>query len=316
MATHLVTGGAGFIGSHLVDGLVALGHDVVVLDDLSSGKVENLASVMDRVRLIEGDVCDPQTASAACRGVSWVFHLAALTSVPESVTDPLAYHRVDVDGTLNMLEAARQSGARRFLFAGSCAVYGDFGDRPVPETAPPDPLSPYAAAKLAAEAYVRSYRFGLGFDTVAFRFFNVFGPRQRADSPYAAVVPKFLERLISGGRPTIFGDGEQSRDMIYVGDLVRALTIAAQRDILPSGVYNIGSGKPVRVIEVMREAARALGKSFEPEFAPPRPGDILHSRGDVSRIAREIGFEPDISFARGMAATARWFQEHRKATRP
>ena len=309
MAKVAVTGGAGFIGSHLVEALLGAGFEVAVVDDLSSGSRDNLPSAGRRLRLLVGDVGDGAVLRRAFRGAEAVFHLAARTSVPESVADPVSYHRVNAGGTLEALLRAREAGARRFVLAGSCAVYGDVGGRAARETLAPAPASPYAAAKLAAEAYLRAFRESLGFDAVALRFFTVYGPRQRPDSPYAAVVPRFFEALLAGGRPTVFGTGKQTRDLVYVGDVAAAcLAVAAARGPL-SPVYNLGTGRSTSVLALLREAARALGAPAAPRFEPARPGEILRSRADVSLLRREVGFRASVSLSEGIRRTACWFRD-------
>jgi UDP-glucose 4-epimerase len=306
VAKILITGGAGFIGSHLAEAAVKNGDEVIVLDDLSSGSRENLEGAGPAATLQVGDVCDPEATDRAVRGVDVVFHLAALTSVPESVEDPRRFHRVNVGGTLTVLEAARNAGARRFLLASSCAVYGETGDDPAREAAPPSPLSPYAATKLACEGYCRAYRNALGLETTALRLFNVFGPRQTADSPYAAVVPLFLAVLRGGERPVVYGDGLQTRDLVYVEDVASAFLALAGTERNPSTVYNVGTGRAVTVLEILARAADALGVGGEADFLPARPGEIRHSVADVSRLRADTGFDPTVSFAEGMKRTARW----------
>jgi nucleoside-diphosphate-sugar epimerase len=245
----------------------------------------------------------------ACRGVEAVFHLAALTSVPESLEAPLAFNRVDVEGTLVALVEARRAGVRRFLLAGSCAAYGEGSSRPAREEDMGTPLSPYAAAKAAAEAYCHAFRAAFGFDAVVMRFFNVFGPRQRADSPYAAVVPRFLSALARGEKPQVFGTGEQTRDLIFVEDVASACLAVARAQGPLSPVYNVGTGRGTRVLEILERAASAMGVPAEADFLPARPGEILHSRADVSRLEREVGFNACVSFKEGMNRTAAWLRK-------
>ncbi len=304
MKKTLVTGGAGFIGSHLVEALVRRGDDVVVLDDLSTGAAANLEAVAERIRLAVGDVADTTLLADVLAGVDTVFHLAALTSVTESVEDPEAFHRVDAGGTLAVLSAARAAGVRRFVLAGSCAAYGEGGEIPATETDPVDPLSPYAAAKLAAEAYAKAYRNAFGLEAVTLRFFNVYGPRQRADAAYAAVVPRFLDALLSKERPTVFGSGEQTRDLVFVEDVVSACLAASDVEALSSPVLNVASGRSVSVLEVLEACGAALGVVPDPVFEPARPGDILHSRADVTRLAEVLGFRASISLKEGIRRTA------------
>ncbi|MHC4600816.1 MAG: NAD-dependent epimerase/dehydratase family protein [Planctomycetota bacterium] len=306
MAKILITGGAGFIGSHIAEAAARKGDEVVVLDDLSAGSRENLEGAGSAVTLQIGDVCDPAAVARAVRGVDAVFHLAALTSVPESLKDPLRFHQVNVGGTLAALEAARKAGVRRFLFASSCAVYGETGETPAREDAPPSPLSPYAATKLAGEGYGRAYRTAYGLAVTSLRLFNVFGPRQTADSPYAAVVPTFLSALTSGERPVVYGDGRQTRDLVYVEDAASAFLTLGGEGEGPSALYNVGTGRAVSVLEILERAAGSVGATGEADFLPARPGEIRNSVADVSRLTAETGFAPAVPFPEGMENTARW----------
>lgn len=303
MLPVLVTGGAGFIGSHLVDALIAKGHPVRVLDDLSSGLAENLAP---QVELIEGDLSDVHVVRKACDGASLVFHQGALGSVRRSVEAPLVTDAVNVHGTLAVLDAAREAGVRRVIAASSSSVYGGEAPLPTSELHPPAPKSPYAVSKLAGEHYCRVYASLYGLETVVLRYFNVYGPRQRPDSPYAAVIPLFIAALAEGRGPVIEGDGLQSRDFTYVGDVVEAnlRAAAAPADRCSGRLYNVAGGRAYTMLEILATIAEILGlPEPNPEFAGPRPGDIRASSADLSTIRADLGFEPSVSLEAGLRAT-------------
>lgn len=309
MMRALVTGGAGFIGSHLVEDLVRDGFAVRVLDDFSSGRRENLRVVAADVEVIEGDAADPGVVREATRGVDVVFHLAAIPSVQRSVERPEETQRANVDAALAVLEAARAERVQRLVLAGSSAVYGDRGEGPKSEEDPVEPLSPYAAQKLAAEALFRCYAHSFGLRTVVLRYFNVYGPRQDPRSPYSGVISLFCAALAQGRPPTIFGDGRQTRDFVFVGDVVRANRAAAERDLPPGAVVNVGGGRPVaieRLFELVRDAAvEAVGDAarLEPLRGPARAGEVRHSRADLSRARRWLGYEPRVTLEEGLRRT-------------
>jgi UDP-glucose 4-epimerase len=305
----LVTGGAGFIGSHLVEALAAGGRPVRVLDDFSTGQRANLAAVRPAPEIVDGDVADPATVERAMAGVGLVFHLAALASVQLSVENPGATHRVCATGTLNILDSARRAGARRVVYAASASAYGVPRGDVQTEDEPVRPLSPYAAAKLAGELYAQAFATTYGLETVCLRFFNIFGPRQRADSPYSGVIALFTQALLAGRTPRVYGDGLQSRDFTYVGDVVQALLKAAAAPGVSGRVYNVGTGRGVSVLELVAALNRLLGTERRPEHGPPRAGDVRHSRADISRARRDLGYEPAVSFEDGLARTLRWYQE-------
>jgi len=296
----LVTGGAGFIGSHLVEALVARGCQVRVLDNLSSGVAERLAHVGAAVELRTGDVRDAAAVTAAATGVEAIFHLAALVSVSQSVAQPLATFEVNHGGTLNVLEAARHSRVRRVVLASTCAVYGDTTRLPVHEHDPLAPMSPYAGAKLAAEQACTLYARLYGVETVALRCFNIYGPRQDPASPYAAVVPRFLAALRAGGQPTIYGDGLQTRDFIYVGDIVAALWAAATLPGVAGALYNVGRGEATSVLALANGLGALLGVPVRPTFVPERAGEVRHSRADVAAFAA-VGFTAAVGLHAGLA---------------
>jgi UDP-glucose 4-epimerase len=304
----LVTGGAGFIGSHLVEALTAQGRRVRVLDDLSTGLKTNLAAVRPAPELIDGDVGDAAAVARAVAGVEVVYHLAALASVQKSVEDPAATHRVCATGTLHVLDAARRAGVRRVVYAASSSAYGVPPSDVQTEADPPMPLSPYAAAKLAGELYCQAFATTFGLETVRLRFFNIFGPRQRADSPYSGVIALFLAALSEGRTPTIFGDGQQSRDFTYVTDVVRALTRAAAAPGVSGRVYNVGTGRSVNLLELIAALNRLLRTSITAKHGPERAGDVRHSRADISRTRRDLGYEPAVPFEEGLAHTLAWYR--------
>jgi nucleoside-diphosphate-sugar epimerase len=304
----LITGGAGFIGSALVRGLLDSGHEVLILDDLSTGSRGNLEGV--EVRLVEGDVRDPDAVREAAAGAEVVFHLAALPSVARSVVDPVTAHRVNVDGTVNVLIAARDAGARRLVYTSSSSVYGDTPTLPKHEDMPVQPRSPYAAAKLAGEAYCRAFDASFDLETVSLRPFNVFGPRQDPDSPYAAVIPRFVTAMRAGQQPEIFGDGRQSRDFTYVVNMVAALLLAADAGPEAAGeVMNVGSGGRTSLLELVSALNELLGTDLAPVFADPRPGDVRDSEASVEKAGRLIGYRPNVGIREGLDQTVRWLSE-------
>lgn len=304
----LVTGGAGFIGSHLSETLVTLGASVVVLDDLSGGDVRNLES-FGPVECVKGSILDTATLARCTRGCAYVFHQAALGSVPRSVEQPRLYSDVNTTGTLNVLEAAREAGVRRVMFAASSSVYGD---NPVPwvETMPLLPRSPYAATKAAGEALMGAWSGSYGLDTVCLRYFNIFGPRQNANSAYAAVLAAFAKAILSGEPPTIYGDGGQSRDFTFVANAVQANLLAARREPPMRGqVINVGTGGRVSVNELAAEVAEILARpDLAPIHKPERVGDLRHSFADLSRAKSVLGYEPVVDFQVGLRQTLAWYK--------
>ena len=305
---YLVTGGAGFIGSHIVTALVARGDEVRVFDNLSSGSRANLAHVGGKIELVEGDLLDPAAVERAVDGVDVIFHEAALASVPRSVEQPLDTHGVCVTGTLYLLQAARKAGVRRLVFAGSSSVYGNQRAMSKRETDLLSPLSPYAAAKMAGEAYCHSFTAVYGLETVVLRYFNVFGPRQDPNSEYSAVIPKFVALMLRGKRPLVFGDGQQSRDFTYVEDVVRGNLLAAESKQASGRVFNIACGRQQSLLQLIDSINSALGTSIEPEFAPPRAGDVRESLADIAAAREALGYEPSIDFDEGLRRSIEYYR--------
>jgi nucleoside-diphosphate-sugar epimerase len=313
MAKVCVTGAAGFIGGHLSEALLLQGHEVVGLDDFSSGKRENAALLarFPGFSLIEGSIADPRAVERAVVGATWVFHLAAIPSVPLSMAEPGRTNAVNVGGTVNVLEAARRGGAQRVVLACSCAAYGDGPEQPKHELLQPRPMSPYAAQKLACELYAVTYTRAYGLPCVALRFFNVYGPRQDPKSEYAAAVPRFTTRLLSGERPIVFGDGQQTRDFVHVSDVVRANLLAAQSEKAPGEVINVASGHSASLVELIGTLKQAIGpevSALEIEHQAARAGDLRASSADISKARALLGYEPRIQLDEGLAGVVDSFR--------
>jgi UDP-glucose 4-epimerase len=299
MAVYLVTGGAGFIGSHIVEALSRRGDCARVLDNFTTGKRANLAHLPD-VEVIEGDIRDTAMVSEAMAGVDYVIHQAALVSVMQSMADPTTTHDVNATGTLNLLKAAQEVGVKRFVLASSCAVYGDNDDLPLNETSAPRPLSPYAASKLIGEVYCQTFQRAYGVPTVCLRYFNVYGPRQDPDSEYAAVIPKFAQRMKHGQSPIIYGDGQQTRDFVHVSNVACANLLACERDEAIGQVLNVASGCEVTLLDLIAAFGELCHAQFIPQFEPARPGDIRRSRGDNMKSAALLDFRPSIALTDGL----------------
>jgi UDP-glucose 4-epimerase len=305
-----VTGGAGFIGSHLVDALVARGAEVCVIDDLSFGRTSNLAGVDDRIRLVRGSILDRDAIAGAVGGASIVFHLAAMPSVPRSVEDPVSSFEVNAVGALRVLEAARQAGVSRVIYAASSSAYGDQPGLPRVETMAPDVRSPYAAVKCAGEYLMRAYAHCYDLSSVSLRYFNIFGPRQRRDSPYAAVMPRFVHALMSGEEPVVFGDGSQTRDFTHVSNAVRANLLAGAVDgPLRGEVVNIACGERTALLDIVERMASILGVEPRFRFAPPRVGEVQHSLASVEAARALFGYEPVTTLDDGLAQTVAWYRD-------
>src|SRR5262245_49646084 len=310
MAIHLVTGGAGFIGSHIVEALVERCDEVRVLDNLSTGKLENLAAVADRIDLISGDVSDKAAVMRAVAGCRVVFHQAALASVPRSVEDPLATHAACATGTLVLLDEARKAGVQRVVYAASSSAYGNppSSSAAKRETDLPSPLSPYAAAKLAGEKYCEAFWHSYGFETVALRYFNVFGPRQDPSGPYAAVIPLFIKAILAGRQPTIFGDGRQTRDFTYVENVVQANLLAAKESGAAGQVFNVGSGSAISLLDLLAALNSTMETAVEPNFRPERTGDVRDSLADITRTREVLGFDPAVGLTEGLSKTVGYYR--------
>ncbi len=305
----LVTGGAGFIGGHLAARLAELGHTVRVLDNFATGRRSNLLALPDDVELVEGDVQSYERVHNAVAGCEVVFHQAALPSVPRSLQDPLTSHATNLTGTLNLLLASRDSGVRRLVYASSSSVYGANPDLPKREDMPPAPISPYAVAKLGGEGYCRSFSEVYGLETVALRYFNVFGPRQDPTSQYAAVIPNFISALLLDRPPRVFGDGEQSRDFTYVDNVVEANLRAVDAPGVAGRAFNVAAGQSITLNELLAQLRELTGSEVAAQHAPPRAGDIRHSRADITRAREELGYSPGLGLREGLRPTVEHYRE-------
>ncbi|MBM4272753.1 MAG: SDR family oxidoreductase [Deltaproteobacteria bacterium] len=316
----LITGGAGFIGSNIAEALLKKGESVRILDNFSTGTRKNLPGSSSRLEIMEGDIRDMDTCRRAARGVDYVLHHAALTSIPRSVEDPLLNNEINITGTLNMLVAARDAGVTRLIFASSCAVYGDTtapgsrrhrkeNNRPLTEKTKPSPLSPYAVSKVVGEEYCRLFSELYHLNTIALRYFNVFGPRQDPASEYAAVIPKFIATLLRRRQPTIYGDGNQTRDFIFIDDVVRANLLACTAENAAGKVFNVACGRRVNLHELLHELRKILKVNITPIHEEARPGDIRHSWADISHAEKFLGFVPVCSLHHGLSRTAKWLKK-------
>jgi nucleoside-diphosphate-sugar epimerase len=313
---YVVTGGAGFIGSHLVDHLIAAGQDVAVLDDWSTGKPENLSASLDSIELIEGSVADLATCARAFRGADYVLHQAALASVPRSLKDPIATHHANATGTLNVLIAARDAGVKRVVYAASSSAYGNTTELPKREDMVARPLSPYAVSKLAGEGYLRAFTSAFGVPTIALRYFNIFGPRQDPNSQYAAVIPRFVTAALAGEAPAIYGDGEQTRDFTFVANAVHANILACEAPAEACGdVYNIGCGSATSLNELWRRIVAFSHSSSVARHEPSRAGDVRDSLASLSHSRRMLGYEPLVDLDEGLRVTVEWFVMHAQPSR-
>lgn len=312
MAKYLVTGGAGFIGGHLVEALVRRGHTVTVFDDLSSGSRENLAAVEGNVELIQGDLRSVEGVRRASKGKDGVFHQGAAASVPWSIREPRATNEINITGTLNVLATARENDVRRVVMASSSSVYGNAAALPKVESMGIEPLSPYALQKAAGEYYARMFHPLYGLETVALRYFNIFGPRQDPKSEYAAVIPRFITKMLAGERPLIFGDGSQSRDFAFVENAVNANIAAMEAPATACGqAYNVGCGEAISLNHLVECINTILGAKLQPEYAEPRAGDVKHSLADISAAQKNLGYKPAVNFQDGLRRTIDWFRSAR-----
>ena len=310
MARTLVTGGCGFIGSHLVDSLLEEGHDVIVVDNLSSGRIDNLQRALPGIQFYEHDIRNFGMLCELMQGVDFVFHQAAVASVGKSVMDPVETHEVNVHGTLNVLLAAKEARVKRVIFASSAAIYGSISSPIKVENLGFMPLSPYAASKLAGEGYMQAFYHSYGLETLCLRYFNVYGPRQDPNSDYASVIPSFALALLRGDRPTIYGDGTQSRDFCYVKDVAKANILATRAASACGQPINIGSGRAITVNDLASEMRQILVQSAEPLYTETRPGDVRHSLASIDRASEELGYSPEISLRIGLEETLKWYEQH------
>jgi nucleoside-diphosphate-sugar epimerase len=315
MARYLVTGGAGFIGSHIVHTLVADGHQARVVDDLSSGKLDNLADISAKVEFLQGDIRDRTLIRKAVPGCDYVLHVAAWRSVPKSMNDPYGYADVNVLATVSILEEAVKAKCKRVVVVSSSSVYGNSDKVPLTEDLPTNPISPYACSKLADEIYCGMFYRGFKLETAAVRYFNVFGPRQSLENQYAVVIPKFITCVLKGEAPPIYGDGTQSRDFTYVDNVVEGTLRAATEPKAAGEVFNIALGEEHSVLDLLSEINKILGKDVKPTFLPPRAGDVKRTLADPSKAQKLLGFEGKIRFAEGLRRTVEWFKAHPAASR-
>ncbi|MFH0771034.1 MAG: SDR family oxidoreductase [Candidatus Omnitrophota bacterium] len=307
MKSYLVTGGAGFIGSNIVGELVKRGERVRVIDNFSFGKRENINGFLNKIELIEGDIRDQAVLRKAIEGCDYVIHQAALRSVPKSVQDPLLFNEVNVGGTLNVLMLSLEAKVKRVVFASSSSIYGDSVKLPQKEDQLPQPVSPYAATKLAGEHYCRVFSKSYGLETVSLRYFNVFGPKQSLESEYAVVIPKFITCMMQGERPPVHGDGTQSRDFTYVDNVVDANLMAAAREGVSGEVFNIACGKSCNLLELIKALNEILGKNISPQFTAPRPGDVKHTLSNVAKMRTLLSLNPKVDFLQGLRKTVEYF---------
>ncbi|MFH1045723.1 MAG: SDR family oxidoreductase [Candidatus Omnitrophota bacterium] len=310
MSVYLVTGGAGFIGSNIVEALVKRGEQVRVLDNFVSGKRENLTAHLKQIELTEGDIRDVALLRKVAKGVDFILHQAALRSVPKSVEDPLSYNEVNVGGTLNVLLAAKEAAVKRVVFASSSSVYGDTVVFPEKEIHLAAPISPYAASKIAGEHYCHVFASVYGLETVSLRYFNVFGPRQSLESHYAVVVPRFIVNMLHDKPAPIHGDGKQSRDFTHIDNVVQANILAATVPAISGRVFNIACGKDYSVLELVEYINKILGKKIKPVFSPPRAGDVARTVADISQAKKLLKLTIQVDFEQGLRKTAAWFKEH------
>lgn len=308
--TYLVTGGAGFIGSHIAERLVRDGHNVRVLDDLSSGHQANLASMPDSVEFIEGDIRNTQVVNEAVKGAYVVFHEAALGSVPRSVADPVTTHHVNITGTLNVFLASRDAGVRRVIYASSSSVYGETPVLPKREDMSPQPLSPYALSKLAGEHYASVFKHVYNFEIVSLRYFNIFGPRQDPESQYAAVIPRFITALLNGKAPVVYGDGLQSRDFTFVENVVNANLLAAEADGIAGEAFNVACGGRYTLLDLLTKTKEILGSDIKPVHEATRAGDVRDSQASIEAAQQAFGYRVSVDFAEGLQKTIEWYKQN------
>ena len=317
MALYLITGVAGFIGSSLARAVLSQGDQVRGVDNFSTGKRDNITEILGKIDFREADLLNLEAMHEACRGVDYVFHEAAIPSVPKSVLDPLGSNRANVDGTVHVLIAARDAKVKRVVYAASSSAYGDTPTLPKQEGMPPNPISPYAVAKLASEYYMTSFYRCYGLETVCLRYFNIFGPRQDPNSPYSGVLAKFITQMLGGEPPTIFGDGEQSRDFTYIDNVVSANLLAAKASPAKAvgQVFNVATGTRVDLNQTFQLLKNIIGYQGEVKYGPERAGDVKHSLADLSRTANALGYKPGVDFEEGLRRTVEWYRGQEKAAR-
>lgn len=308
----LVTGGAGFIGSSLVRGLLKEGKTVRVIDNLSTGSIANLEDILDQVEYIDGDIRDLSAIQKASESIKYIFHQAAVPSVPRSIENPVDSNQSNIDGTLNVLLAARDQRVKRVIYAGSSSVYGDTPDLPKKEDMKPRPLSPYAVTKLTGEYYCQVFSDVYGLETVTTRYFNVFGPRQNPESQYAAVIPKFIDAFLRGNPPTVFGDGEQTRDFTFVDNVVHANILCSKAKKTSGEVINIATSSRISLNELISILRKITDRDIDPVYADPRKGDVRHSLADISRAQKLIGYKPIVDLKQGLRKTIQWMQKNKE----
>ncbi|HUI30636.1 MAG TPA: SDR family oxidoreductase [Candidatus Acidoferrales bacterium] len=306
---YLVTGGAGFIGSNIVEELLRRGQEVRVLDNFSTGKRQNIEKIQERIELIEGNICSYHIVRRAAVGVDVILHQAALPSVPRSIADPITSNEVNVDGTLNVLNAAKECGVKRIVFASSSSVYGNATELPKHEGLNSNPMSPYAVSKLAGEKYCEVFSRLYGLETIALRYFNVFGPRQDPDSQYSAVIPRFITKMLHDEQPVIYGDGKTSRDFTFISNVVNVNLLAADSKIEPGSCFNCACDREISLNDLVATINVVLGKKISPIYAAARPGDIKHSRGSIDQLRRKLHFLPTNNFEDEISLTVEWFQK-------
>jgi nucleoside-diphosphate-sugar epimerase len=309
MAVYVVTGGGGFIGSHIVENLVRQRNTVKVIDDFSTGKRGNVEAFKNDVEIIEADLAETKNLTQFLKGTDYVIHQAAIPSVPKSILDPLKSHNANVNGTLNLLLACRDAGVKRVVYASSSSLYGDSPTLPKHESMMPNPLSPYGAQKLFAEMYCQVFTKAYGLETVSLRYFNVFGPRQDSTSQYSGVLALFIPAVLQGRRPTIYGDGLQSRDFPYVQNVVEANLLACKVPGIGGQVFNVACGDRITVNSMLHQINKIVGVDISPVYAEPRSGDIKHSQADITRAREHLGYEPKVSFEEGLRATVEWYRK-------
>lgn len=311
MKKYLLTGGAGFVGSNLAEAIIKRGDKVKIIDDLSSGRKENIEELLQvypqNIEFVEGSISDDGLLEKEISDIDYIVHLAAITSVPHSIKEPVLSNKVNIDGFVNVLNAAKEKGVGKIIFLSSAAIYGDSPALPKIETMLPEPLSPYAIGKITGEYYARIFAALYGLKVVCLRCFNIFGPKQDPNSQYASVIPRFLKLMLRGEQPVIFGDGKQTRDFVFIQDVIEAILLAVEKEVSASWPINIGSGREVDLLQLVEVINKVLSQNIQPKFSAPRPGDIIRSFSDISRAKEMLGWQPKTSLEEGMRATKEWY---------